>query len=251
MTLYCAIGPIAESSGRRAENRGVGEVGLGDDAGALAVIDQQRLNVEFVHFSRGAFQRAIGGHGFEPLPGEIADARPHHRTGAHFVLRAIGGFELASDVEIEERGEACIVADEFQREFARQQMAERFFARDKSVGAGAEHERPAVETVAGTAKGHEIGAVPLLDLPLDDDEQTFGRAITRNDRLAGSEIADVQRATRDLDLAGRQPVERRVGNVEAVGHLKRPPRAHATNAVRRRLAIGDRSRAVGRAAAAC
>ncbi len=212
--MYCAIGPIGGVERQAPQDRRVGEIGLGDQAEPLAVPHQQRLDAEFVHPPRRRLQRGVAGQCFRRLPAQIADPRAHHRAGPHLIARAGRGFELARNVEIEKRGEAGIAVDEFQGEIARQQMAERFFARDKGVGAAALHQRPAIEAVAGAAQRNEFGAVALLDLALDDDEQAVGRAVARDDRLAGRKIADVEHRANGLDLAGVEPIEGRLGNIE-------------------------------------
>ena len=61
-------------------------------------------------------------------------------------------------------------------------------------------------------------AVALLDAPLMHDEQAVGRAVAGDDRLAGAEVADVQRGADGFDLGRRQAVERRVRSVESLRH---------------------------------
>ena len=76
----------------------------------------------------------------------------------------------------------------------------------------------AVEAIAGAAQRDQLFAVALLDAALDDDEQAVRRSAARDDRLAGAEVADVERRARRVDLAWAQPIERRVGRIESLSH---------------------------------
>ena len=143
--------------------------------------------------------------------------------------------ELAGNVEIEEGGEARILIDEAKREVARQEVAQRLFARQIGVRPSALDQRPAVETLAWPPERDDLGALSFLDASLEDDEEAFGRCVPGEDRLAGPEIADIDRRPHDFDLGGRKSVERRVRQVESLRHAspvaagvsrpaKRPPR---------------------------
>jgi hypothetical protein len=98
---------------------------------------------------------------------------------------------------------------------------------------------------------HEVGAVALLDLPLDDDEQAFRRPVACDDRLGGAEIADVQSRLDFVELAWAQAVERRVRNVERMRQSGLPVWSDF-NGSTKPYAIGDRlKRRVGRERRAC
>ena len=64
-------------------------------------------------------------------------------------------------------------------------------------------------------RGAWLVAVALLDAAFHHDEQVLGRRAARNDRLAGAEIADVERRAHALHLRPGQPVERCVCGIEA------------------------------------
>ena len=84
----------------------------------------------------------------------------------------------------------------------------------KAFDPAALDEGAAVETIAGAAQADDFVAVALLDAALDDDEQRVRRAVAGDQRLAGAEIADVERRFDGADLLRRQPVERRIGRIE-------------------------------------
>jgi hypothetical protein len=75
-----------------------------------------------------------------------------------------------------------------------------------------------------TAQGDQLFAVALFDAALDDDEQAVRRAAARDDRLAGAEVADVERRAGRVDFARAQPIERRVGRIECLRHGPAAPR---------------------------
>ncbi len=106
------------------------------------------------------------------------------------------------------------MGDELEDEVARREVAERLFARDERVRAAALDEGAAVEAVAGAAQSDDLVAVALLDAALDENEQRVGDAVAGDQRLAGTEIADVERRFDGADLLRRQPIERRIGRIE-------------------------------------
>ncbi len=108
---------------------------------------------------------------------QLVDPRAQQRGEARRLLLARDGVELAGDVEIKERGEARVLVDEPQGDVARHQVAQRFLARDESIGAVALHDGAGVERIPGAAQRNEIVAVAFLDRALDDDVQAVGRAV--------------------------------------------------------------------------
>ena len=171
-------------------------------------------------------------------------------VGANRASSALAGdrVELAGNVEIEEGGEARILIDEAKREVARQEVAQRLFAREIGVRTSALDERPTVETLARPPERNDFAALSFLDASLEDDEEAFGRGVPGEDRLAGPEIADIDRRPHDFGLGGRKSVERRVRKVETLRHSPPPDRRRPLAPVEapasfapagRRLAIGE------------
>ena len=121
--------------------------------------------------------------------------------------------------------------DQPHRGRARQQIAQRLLGRDEGGGGAALDQRARVERVAGAERRHDLVAVALLDMALHDDEQVLRRRALGEDRLAGAEIADVERGAHRLDLGAGEPVERGVLRVEAESHKTGASRGGGARAI--------------------
>ena len=122
--------------------------------------------------------------------------------------------ELARNVEVEERAEPRIVPDQAQNIGRAAQWHSVSSRATKRVTPAPWTRARLSKKSFGPEQGDEFVAVALLDRALDDDDTGFRRGALGDDRLAGPEIADVERAAERLDLLGRQAVERRVGGIE-------------------------------------
>jgi len=206
------------------EDRRSSEVHAGQQADAPAVAHEHGVDLVGAHRLAGALDRRVGRDKNRGMEWRVAHPRAEQRAEARRLLVARRRFELARDLAIEEGGEAVVMGDELQDQVARRKVAQRLFARDESLRSAALDQGAAVETIAGAAQSHHLVAVALLDAALDDDEQRVRRAVARDQRLAGAEVADVERP---LDRGGflwRQPVEWRVGRVERLRHRSAAPR---------------------------
>src|SRR5438046_6651915 len=79
-------------------------------------------------------------------------------------------------------------------------------------------ESAAIETVLGAEQREEIVAVTFLDSAFDDDEQGVGRRIPGDDGFGRTEVGDIQRRAKRLNLSRCEAVEGRVGGTEGVRH---------------------------------
>ena len=202
------------------ENDRLGEVHARDDANAVAVPDEQGVDVAVAHAMPGVFDRR----GTVDENGGAIASVPHPRPQDGFeALRPLlpgERVELARDFGIEERREGRIAPDQSLNDRLGDQMTERLFGGDEVLAGGAMHDGARIEAVLGAKHGLERVASPSLDGALDDNVEELRGASLLDDGFTMTEIADVERRLEFLDLLVGKAIEGRIENVKSV-HQRR------------------------------
>lgn len=153
---------------------------------------------------------------------QLADLGVHQRA-VTFRFLVVGEFiELPGDVAVEECCKSWVGPDQVERDGPGDHVAKRFVAGEKLMLALAVNQRAAVESVLGAEQCEQGGLAALLDCALDHDIERVGRGVAADDRLTRTEVYDIERRPQRLALVRRQTIERRVADVECLGHCGLP-----------------------------
>ena len=168
----------------------------------FSVADEQGIVIAVAHQPARGLDRLVAVDEHGRVRARVAHARAQDRIDAFGALPARVTFELAGNFRIEEGGETGIALDQRARMVGRgarwQSVSS---AAMKRAPGGAVHDRARIEALLRAQDRLDLVAVAFLDRALDDDMQMLGAAVALDDRLAGAEIADVQRRPQFVDLA--------------------------------------------------
>jgi hypothetical protein len=148
----------------------------------------------------------------------VAHLRHHDRLQLADRLPGRERVELQRDVAEEELCERLVVGGQIDQLVDRQQITDRLLLDDEGVTGLTFHQEAGVEAVVGAVRRDHLARIHLLDRALDDDKEGLGHLAGANYRLALAEEGDIQARLEALELAAAQAIERRVREVEGLGH---------------------------------
>ena len=110
---------------------------------------------------------------------------------------------------MEPRAEMRVGAGQLKEQGRRQKLAYGILAHDERAGRGCSEQRLRVEAVAGSIGRQHLGAVQLMDQPLEDNVKVLRRLVAAQDRGSLGPYRQIGRGTDLLALSIAQAVERR------------------------------------------